>query len=124
MKKITLCSLMAVMLLIAATKVNAQTAPNYFVGKWDVLLKGTPNGDAHIKFNIADSVGHLKGTLRDTVENKDVAVTSIVQEGDKITLNFTIQSYDVNLTLAKKDEDHATGSLMGMFDAVADRIKK
>ena len=37
------------------------------------------------------------------------------QEGDKITLYFSAQGYDVNLLLAKKDDDHATGSLMGMW---------
>jgi hypothetical protein len=38
--------------------------------------------------------------------------------------NLTSQGYDVSLALTKKDDDHATGSLMGMFDALADRVKK
>jgi len=124
MKKITLCSLMFVMFIAIATKVNAQATTNYFVGKWDVLLKGLPQGDTHIKFNFADSVGHLKGVLVDSAAHKEVPLTKIDQENDKVTLYFTTQGYDVNLVLTKKDDDHATGSLMGMFDAVADRIKK
>jgi hypothetical protein len=115
---------MLVMLIAITAKVNAQTQPNYFVGKWDVLLKGLPQGDAHIKFNIADSAGQLKGVLVDTVEHKDTPLTKIEQESDKVTLYFTAQGYDVSLVLTKKDDDHATGSLMGMFDALADRIKK
>jgi hypothetical protein len=123
MKKITLSSLMIAMLTVVAMKASAQT--NYYIGKWDVLIKGTPNGDAHAKFNLADSAGHLKGVLVDTsAAHKDVPLTKIEQTGDNITLYFTAQGYDVSLTLAKKDDDHATGSLMGMFDAVADRIKK
>jgi hypothetical protein len=125
MKKITLVNLMTVILIVIATKVNAQTQTNYFIGKWDVLVKGLPNGDAHMKFNIADSAGHLKGALLDTSDaHKDIPLTNIEQASDKITLFFSTQGYDVNLVLTKKDDDHATGSLMGMFDALADRIKK
>jgi hypothetical protein len=124
MKKVTLINLMAVILIMIATKVNAQTQTNYFIGKWDVLVKGLPNGDTHMKFNIADSAGHMKGALLDsTAAHKDTPLTKIEQDGDKITLYFSAQGYDVSLLLAKKDDDHATGSLMGMFDANAIRMK-
>ena len=123
MKKATLVSLMAVILVVVAAKVNAQT--NYFIGKWDVLVKGLPQGDTHMKFNIADSAGHMKGALLDTTTaHKDIPLTKIEQDGDKITLYFSVQGYDVNLLLAKKDDEHATGSLMGMFDANAVRLKE
>ena len=127
MKKINLMLVTLVAVAFMATKTQAQTAsPNYFIGKWDVLLKGLPQGDAHIKFNLADSAGHLKGVLLDTTAaHKDVPLTKIDQADDtKVTLFFTTQGYDVNLVLTKKDDDHATGSLMGMFDALAERIKK
>lgn len=125
MKKATLINLMAVILVVIAAQGNAQTQTNYFIGKWNVLVKGLPNGDTHMMFNIADSAGHLKGALLDTTAaHKDVPLTKIEQDGDKATLYFTAQSYDVSLVLAKKDDDHATGSLMGMFDADAVRLKE
>jgi hypothetical protein len=37
---------------------------------------------------------------------------------------FTTQGYEVNLELSKKDEDHITASLMGMFDGKGVRIKE
>jgi hypothetical protein len=124
MKKTTLVILVGVVLLAVATKVNAQTQTNYFIGKWDVLVKGLPNGDTHMKFNIADSAGHTIGALLDTTAaHKDIPLTKIEPDGDKITLYFSAQGYDVSLLLAKKDDDHATGSLMGMFDANAIRLK-
>jgi len=55
MKKATLINLMSAILIVIAAKVNAQTQTNYFIGKWDVLVKGLPQGDTHMKFNIADS---------------------------------------------------------------------
>jgi hypothetical protein len=125
MKKVTLINLMAVTLIVTATKVNAQTQRNYFIGKWDVLVKGLPDGDTHMKFNIADSAGHMKGALLDTTDaHKDIPLTKIEQDSDKVTLYFSAQGYDVSLLLAKKDDDHATGSLMGMFDANAVRLKE
>jgi hypothetical protein len=125
MKKAALINLMAVILIVIAAKVNAQTQTNYFIGKWDVLVKGLPSGDAHMKFNIADSAGHMKGALLDTsAVHKDIPMTKIEQVGDKITLYFSTQGYDLSLLLAKKDDDHATGSLMGMFDADATRLKE
>jgi hypothetical protein len=124
MKKVKLASLMAVILIVIAAKVNAQAQTNYFIGKWDVLVKGLPQGDTHMKFNVADSAGHMKGALLDTTAaHKDIPMTKIEQDGDKITLYFSAQGYDVSLLLAKKDDDHATGSLMGMFDANAIRLK-
>lgn len=114
---------MTVILIAVAANANAQT--NYFIGKWDVLVKGLPQGDARMKFNIADSAGHIKGALIDTSSaHKDVPTTKIEQVGDKITLYFNTQGYDVSLLLVKKDDDHAAGSLMGMFDANATRLKE
>jgi hypothetical protein len=43
--------------------------------------------------------------------------------GDKATVYFNIQGYDVNLEMNKKDDDRITGSMMGMFDAEGDRVK-
>jgi len=40
-----------------------------------------------------------------------------------ITLYFSMNDHDVSLELTKKDEDHASGSAMGMFDAEAERVK-
>ena len=43
--------------------------------------------------------------------------------GDKATVYFNAEGYDVNLEMNKKDEDHVTGSLMGMFDSEGERVK-
>jgi hypothetical protein len=126
MKKLNLMLAGLMALVFIATKTQAQTnTPNYFIGKWDVLVKGLPQGDTHMLFNLTDSAGQAKGALLDTTAaHKDIPLTKIEQASDTITLYFTAQGYDVSLTLKKKDDDHATGSLMGMFDAVADRVKK
>jgi hypothetical protein len=109
-----------------AAKADAQTpvSSTYFVGKWDILAKGVPNGDTHMFFTLADSVGTVKGTFLDPESKTDVPLTKTEIKDSVLTLYFTAQSYDVNLTLIKKGTDSVAGSLMGMFDAAGVRIKK
>ncbi|TSD65018.1 hypothetical protein FFF34_014095 [Inquilinus sp. KBS0705] len=123
MKTFKLFAAIVVATLIFAVKTNAQVTSTYIKGKWDVLIKGTPQGDVHFLFTLADSAGTIKGTYTDPETKAEVPLTKTELKDDKITLYFTIQSYDLSLTLAKKDEDNVTGSLMAMFDATGVRIK-
>ncbi len=41
-----------------------------------------------------------------------------------VPVYFNAQGYDVNVVMNKKDDDHVSGSLMGMFDADGERIKE
>lgn len=99
------------------------SAADYFAGKWNVLLKGLPQGDTRMIFVLEKSGDKITGVVQDT-SGKEISKLSNadLKEGE-ITLYFTAQGYDVNLYLKKKDDDHAAGSLMGMFDAEGDRVK-
>jgi hypothetical protein len=110
--------------LLFTLKSNAQVTSAYYAGKWDVLVKGTPQGDAHLIFTLTDSAGAIKGTFTDPETKKETPLTRAELKEAKLTLYFTVQSYDVSLLLAKKDEDNVTGSLMSMFEATGVRIKK
>jgi len=37
---------------------------------------------------------------------------------------FTVMSYDITITMSKKDDDNATGTLMDMFEVVGVRVKE
>ena len=104
---------------------HAKPADNldYFVGKWQIVIKGTPNGDAQMVFVLSKKDGEIAGVIQDT-SGVEISVISKseIKEG-AITLFFTAQGYDVNLDLKKKDENHVEGSLMSMFDAVGERMK-
>jgi len=111
--------------VLLTSSVHAQTTPNYFIGKWAVLLKGTPNGDGYLHLIVVDSAGIVKGSYLDTATKKQVPFTKVEQaDHGKITFYFNISNYDVYLKLEKKDDNHATGTLLDMFDAVAEREKK
>nr|WP_294944187.1 hypothetical protein [uncultured Mucilaginibacter sp.] len=124
MKKIKLILAGLLAFVCIATKVQAQTAPGFYAGKWDVLIKGTPNGDVHIIFNLTEKDGKLDGTFVDPESKKDVPLTKVETADGKATLYFTISTYDVNLAMEKVDDTHIKGSLMGMFESTGERIKE
>jgi hypothetical protein len=112
-------------LLLFSLKLSAQTEFNtdYFAGKWNVLVKGTPHGDARMFVTLEKKDTSFTGNITDTVGLVNTNIDKIEVNGSKITLYFTAQGYDVNLVMDKKDDDHLTGSLMGMFDAEGERMK-
>lgn len=128
--KLILAALVAFVMF--AGKAHAQTAAaapavnaTAFAGKWDVLCKGLPNGDTHMMFNLTLTDGKLGGTLQDPQTKTDIPLTKIETDDKGIVIYFTAQGYDVSMNLAKKDDDdHVTGSLMGMFECNGQRVKQ
>ena len=112
--------------LLLSTNMSAQSKPGaeYFAGKWSVLLKGTPNGDAKLIFIFDNKNDSITGVVQDTTGVEISKLTNVELKDTVITVYFTAQGYDVSLVMTKKDEDHVTGSLMGMFDAEGERVKK
>ncbi|MES2890792.1 MAG: hypothetical protein V4725_02240 [Bacteroidota bacterium] len=123
MKKIKLI-FAAVFILVLSEGANAQSpTPDYFAGKWTVIVEGTPGGDSKMIVDLARQDGKLEGVVRDSMQ-VEISKISRVEETEKsLTLYFTAQGYDVNLVMDKKDGDHTTGNMMGMFDAKGERIK-
>jgi hypothetical protein len=123
MKKLSLIFSIVLCTFFAITA-KAQTAPDYFAGKWNVIIMGTPQGDAKMTFLLERKDGKLTGAVQDST-GTEISKLSKVEEKDKtITAYFTAQNYDVSLTLEPIDDDHVKGSLMGMFDAKGARVKE
>jgi hypothetical protein len=113
-------------LLLLSTRTYAQskTGMSYFSGKWNVLLKGTPDGDTRIIFDLQKKSDSLSGVVWDTTGKEVSKISSVELTDTSATIHFTAQGYEVSLVIYKKDEDDVTGSLMGMFDAEGKRVKK
>ncbi len=124
MKKMTVL-VASVFLLLVSYNSMAQANPTveYFNGKWNVLIKGTPQGDAKLLFVLEKDSSGLKGVILDSTGKEQSKVDKIELADNAATLYFNLMGYDLNMELKKKDDDHATGSLMGMFEVEADRVK-
>jgi hypothetical protein len=123
MKKLPLFLAGLFFVLLFSSKASAQQK-SFFIGKWDVLVAGTPNGDTKmlVEFVVKDSI--LTGSITDQVSKKVTKIDKIEPKDKSITAYFNVEGIDLYLLLEKKDEDNVTGSLMDMFDASGVRIKK
>jgi hypothetical protein len=112
-------------LLLLSVHVNAQsnTGADYFAGKWNVLVKGLPNGDTKMFFVLDKKDTTLTGVVQDSTGLQIAKIDKAEVGATTATVYFVAQGYDVNLLMTKKDEDHITGSLMSMFDAEGERVK-
>jgi hypothetical protein len=105
-----------------ATPASAPAA-DYYVGKWDILIEGTPMGDVKLLADLTRKEGKLTGELTSTADNTKLTIISITETADKLTINFdTTQAGEVSLELAKVDDDNMKGAIMS-FTATAKRQK-
>ena len=104
----------------------SQTAPkDFFAGKWEISLTGTPNGDVKFLTNLIRKDGKLTGELVNPEDptNGKRPITKVEENGDKLAIYFeSSQGGEISIDLAKEDADNLKGSLMN-FDAKAKRIK-
>lgn len=124
MKKPSLLFTVVFFLMLSLHGNSQTTTADYFAGKWSVLLKGLPQGDSKLVFVLEKKDDKITGVVQDTTGKEISKISNAELKENEVTLYFTAQGYDVNLQLKKKDDDHATGSLMGMFDAEGDRVKE
>lgn len=114
-------------LVLSVLTSNAQEKPKageFFIGKWKVLVKGAPSGDAimHVEFMV-DEKGKITGTIVDDEGAAPVAKFTRVEAKDKnLTAYWVTQGYDVYLYLEKNGDNEVEGSMMDMFDATGERV--
>jgi hypothetical protein len=123
MKKLIL-NFTVVLGLFISSNLKAQTTTDHYPGKWNITITGTPNGDAEMIFLFERKDGKLTGTIQDSTGKETVKITQIDEKEKSITASFTMQGYDLILTLDPVDEDHVKGSLLGMFDVKGVRAKE
>jgi len=122
MKKVMMIFVAGLMMVLANMNVNAQSEKDYFVGKWDVLVEGTPSGDAHNTLILKRGEdGNLTGTFQ-SPGNEPTKITRVEESASEVTVYFVASGYDVYLYLEKIDENETEGSMMDMFDAYGTRV--
>ena len=111
--------------LFAGAVLDGKTPANYFAGKWDVTVVGTPQGDARLIVCLEEKDGKLTGKIVDPATNTEISPISDLTQAEKtVTFYFNAQGYTVSLQQKEKDKNSVTGSMMDMFDASGTRIEK
>ncbi|WP_339880196.1 hypothetical protein [uncultured Algoriphagus sp.] len=121
--KITILSSLVLLVTISFAFALTNLDEKYFEGKWNVLVKGTPHGDATIPVRFETKDGKTTGYFKEEGVEEEKKMSSAVINGDVISTAFNISGYDVTLSLKKVDDDNAKGDLLGMFDAEGTRVK-
>jgi len=125
MKK-TVYLIAGLFLVLFSAKLNAQgkTGAEYFLGKWNLLVKGLPDGDTKMSINLEKKDTAFAGVIIDST-GKEISKFSKVELKDTtVTVYFTAQGYDVFVRLDKKTDDHVEGTMLDMFVTLGDRSRK
>ena len=110
---------------LVATLSNAQNAPDFFAGKWEIAVKDTPMGDMKFLTDLVRRDGKLTGELSvpaDATAQKR-PITRVEEKDDKIVLYFDSEQVgEIAIDLTKVDQDNLKGTLY-TFEANAKRIQ-
>ena len=113
-------------LRIALNGFSQETKPaDFFAGKWEILVTGSPRGDVRFKTNLIRKDGKLTGDLLNMDDEKDVKpITKIEETANKILIFFNSQQAgELGIELEKVDDNNLKGSVMG-YMTTASRVKE
>ena len=124
MKKASI-TLMVLFFGITLSGMAQNATKDFFVGKCEIVILGTPNGDSKMVTELVRKDGKLTGELKDAADTTKPAIPiiSIEETEAAIDLAFSASGYDVTVNLEKVDDDNLKGLLLGMFETKAKRLK-
>lgn len=104
-------------------KVTKSNHSDFFVGKWNTMFIGTPQGDVKLLLDISRKDGNLVGHITPDMPDAETVQLDKIEETEKaITIYFNMMSYDLNVTLNKEGENNLSGTLMNMIDVTSERV--
>ncbi|HSO85940.1 MAG TPA: hypothetical protein VLQ91_05270 [Draconibacterium sp.] len=118
-KKILIIS--GIILFISQLAMAQENSSDFFLGRWNCNVIGTPNGDAKFVLKIEKTEGALAGAII-AEDGKSVKVDRVSTTASSLTVYWFAEGYDVYLTLTKKEDEKVEGSLMDMFTTKVERV--
>jgi opacity protein-like surface antigen len=123
MNKIKSLMLMLFIGIAISGSAQAPAVSDFYVGKWDVVVLGTPQGDAKMELTLTRNEGKLTGEIKNPADSTSVPLTNVVEADGKVTIYFSLMGYDLDIPFEKQDDENIKGLLVGMFEAKAKRVK-
>ena len=121
MKKASIILSTIILTFIVTTgSMNAQaknTGENYFIGKWNVMVYGVPDGDTKMVIDIEKKDDKLTGNMADPAKTDPPLELANIEVADStFKATFNAQGMDISLMLKIKDDKNITGNMMDTFD--------
>lgn len=113
--------------MLATGYAQNASAIDFFAGKWEISITGSPRGDVKFVTNLIRKDGKLTGELADPtgIIKENRPITRIDESKSDILIYFeSSQGDEITLNLSKINQDNLKGALMDSYDATAKRIKK
>lgn len=120
MKK-TFFIISVIVLFIFQLAVAQKNTSDFFLGKWNCTVIGTPNSDAKFVLKIEKTDDALAGSII-SEDGKATKVDRVSTTASSLTVYWFAEGYDVYLTLTKKEDDKIEGTLMDMFTTKIERV--
>lgn len=122
-KTAVLC--LSLMPTVLTTVVFAQGKPDYFVGSWDVVIEGIPEGDVKMIIDFERKDGKLLGVIKRPESDKAVSIINSITEHENYIMGyFYAEGHDVHMKIQKSGENSVTGSLLDTFNVKGQRVLK
>lgn len=99
---------------------------DFFAGKWEILVIGSPNGDVKFVTDLVRKDGKLTGELSNATDPSQPKrpITKVEENGTNLVIYFeSSQAGEIFINLDKVDENNLKGTLYS-FDATAKRINQ
>lgn len=120
MKKLSF--ILVCMLSFLSVSIQAQDSRDYFVGKWDVMVYGTPKGDQRMIIKLNRVNGKLSGAIIGPTD--DIKKFKKIEEtANSVKVYFKHFLFTVDLLLEKKDSTNVTGKLYGKYKAIGKKMQ-
>ena len=104
---------------------QTSASADFFAGKWEISVTGTPNGDVKFVTDLVRKDGKLTGELANATDSSQPKrpITKVEEKGTNLIIYFeSSQAGEISIDLTKVDENNLKGTLYN-FDTTAKRIK-
>lgn len=113
--------------MVSFSYAQKTSAKDFYAGTWEILVKGTPNGDAKLQTTLTRVDGKLTGVLSSVSDPSapKMQISKVDETETGITIYFYAEGMDIDLYLKKQDDNNLKGALMnGSFESSAVRKGK
>jgi len=98
--------------------------PEYFQGRWNVTVYGTPQGDATIPMRFEAQEGALNGFFYGDMSGQESEMDTVYINDGTLNAAFFIGGYDVTISLSEVDKDNSAGFMLNMFELKGVRVQE